>query len=80
MDDKEYELRHDPRALCQALFIRATRWLTAALVCKVGVFALGALVVLFAFIPKSAPFLVATLSIIAERLFEKSGNERFRPI
>jgi hypothetical protein len=76
MDDKEHELRHNPRVLCQALFIRATRWLTAALLCKIGVFALGALVVLLAFIPKSAPFLVAALSIIAEICLWRSEKNK----
>lgn len=66
MADQSKSPAHDLRALSRALFDLAKRWRAAELLLRLSVFVLGALVILLSFLPKSAPFLVALLTVAAE--------------
>ncbi|MGI0488511.1 hypothetical protein ACN4EK_24130 [Pantanalinema rosaneae CENA516] len=59
--------RHDPRAICNAYFVLAKKWLTFALLCKLLIFVVGTITV---FVPSLGgyipPLLITLFAIIAE--------------
>jgi hypothetical protein len=59
-------LKHDPRKLCNAYFSLAKRWWGAALLCKLCVIIVGALIIWFSVFSKFTPFLAFALTITSE--------------
>jgi hypothetical protein len=59
-------LRHDPRKLCNAYFSLAKRWWGAAILCRLCVIIVGALVIWLSILSKFTPFLAFALTISSE--------------
>jgi hypothetical protein len=59
-------LKHDPRKLCYAYFSLAKRWWGAALLCKLCIIIIGALVIWLSIFSKFTPFLAFALTITSE--------------
>lgn len=69
-------LRHDPRKLCNAYFSLAKRWWGAALLCKLCIIIVGALVIWFSVFSKLTPFLALALTITSEWLLWRSDRAK----
>jgi hypothetical protein len=68
MTDAGGRPKHDLRRLNRRLFSSAKNWWAAALWCKAGGIAVGALAVYFSFLSKSLPVLVLLVTVISECL------------
>jgi hypothetical protein len=66
MARKTNNLKHDPRALCQAYFSLAKKWFIVAYTGKCLVFLLGVLSILLPLLPGYAPFLVVAMAASAD--------------
>lgn len=76
MTDSTGKLKHDPRKLCNAYFSIAKRWWGAALLCKLSVIVIGALVVWLSILSKPAPFVIFILTVISEWLLWRSDKAK----
>ncbi len=66
MVNQTNDVKHDLRGFSRALFDQAKKWQIIGLSLKLGVFAIGTLVILFSFLTKPAPFITTFLFGMAE--------------
>ncbi len=76
MTEQGLILKHDPRKLCNAYFKLAKRLWGAALLCKLAIILIGALIVWFSVFAKAAPFVAFLIAIFAEWLAWRSDKTK----
>jgi hypothetical protein len=71
-------LKHDPRKLCNAYFTVAKRWWGAAMLCKLCIVIVGALVIGLSVFSRFTPFLAFALTVMSEWFAWRSDAAKSR--